>query len=411
MGQQISIPNYSRTSSLSYGEVIRSKKDAWSEDRTLYNTPIYTRPSCNHVFTSPQTKPLPRGLQIMANNTVTLKKGFPYLKDVMMCYGIDKNDWVRFQQAMNVAILVTDSNPTNCIPGRSTAYKIELLLDVVAEWDVRFFRPKGIVMRMDMPGEEKYGLDFMDLFYKKRIVNASGASSREGIIEEYQKGKSLEKRQKHIDRARGRGYCSTRIVLDPVKVLQNKDMAEARGWTAWIKMCNEAKRRKARPLLPSRPNGLFAGDPRLRLRARSDRYPPSKHFFYDRFRGREDHVLPDYDCEIDQASVFHGHRAGCRWIPEEDSMDQRHGGILYRCTILPADDLPHVVVDDSHSISIASLMTRGFARNGNDDGTRGTPHWLAFWQESPAVSQSTCPWPDFPWPQGKGTERLNLEDG
>ena len=212
MGREHS--NDSRFSSLSFTPVIESKKGI--------------RQSVNHVFTSPHTKPLPRDLQIMAINTVQLKRGFPYPKDVLMCYDIDKNDWKKFQQTMNATLLVTDGNPRNRIPGRSVAYNIDALLDVVAEWDVRFFRPKSVVMRMDMPGEEKYGLDFMDLFYKN-YINASGIGGRGGIIEEFKKGKSPKKRQKHIDRARGRGYCSTRIVLDPVEVIQNKVMVDARG--------------------------------------------------------------------------------------------------------------------------------------------------------------------------------------
>lgn len=106
-----------------------------------------------------------------------------------MCSDIDKNDWEKFQQALYATFLVTDGNPRNRIPGRSVAYNIDALLDVVAEWDVRFFRPKAVVMRMDMPGEEKYGLDFMDLFYKNYIINASGIGGRESIIEEYKKGK------------------------------------------------------------------------------------------------------------------------------------------------------------------------------------------------------------------------------
>ena len=47
-------------------------------------------------------------------------------------------------------------------------------------------------------------------------------------------------------------------------------MSDARGWTAWVKMCKEAKRR---PLPPLNPNQPFHGDQRLRVRARKDRYP------------------------------------------------------------------------------------------------------------------------------------------
>lgn len=272
-----------------------------------------------------------------------------------MCYSIDKNDWERFQQAMFATFMVTDGDPKHLIPGRRIALHLDELLDVVADWDVNFFRPKGLVMRMDMPGEEKYGLDFMDLYYRYHIINASGIGGREGLIEEYKKRKPVEKRQRYIDRARGRRYCSTRIVLDPVEVLQSKEMSDARGWTAWITMCKEARRR---PLPPLNPNQPFNGDQRLRVRARKDRYPPSKHFYYDRFRGRENHIKQahypknSHGVEDRYGHVeYYGHSNDCKWIPDEDSMDQRYGGALYRCTILPADDRPYIVVEDGHPVA------------------------------------------------------------
>jgi hypothetical protein len=193
-----------------------------------------------------------------------------------MCSDIDKNDWEKFQQALYATFLVTDGNPRNRIPGRSVAYNIDALLDVVAERDVRFFRPKAVVMRMDMPGEEKYGLDFMDLFYKNYIINASRDRWSRKYHRGVQKGKALKKRQKHIDSARGRA-CSTRIVLDPVEIWQNTTWPRHVAGRHGLKCPTTQKIAKLAhfPLPTSQPNGLFSGDARLRLRARNDRYPPS----------------------------------------------------------------------------------------------------------------------------------------
>jgi hypothetical protein len=58
-----------------------------------------------------------------------------------------------------------------------------------------------------------------------------------------------------------------------------------------------------------------------------------------------------------------------------------------------------VVADDSHSISMATLMTRGFIGNGSNDGKPAALHWLAALRESAAANQSTVRGPIFLGPR------------
>jgi hypothetical protein len=53
------------------------------------------------------------------------------------------------------------------------AHAVEGMCDVASEWDKKYFRAKGLVMRLDMPGEEKFGLRFMDLFETHHTYNVA----------------------------------------------------------------------------------------------------------------------------------------------------------------------------------------------------------------------------------------------
>jgi len=375
--------------------VVKSKGRRWEADRKLYTTPVYSRPSHQQVFTCTNAKPMPHGLQIPAKNTDNLKKGFPYPKNVLMCYDINKHDWKRFQRALS-----------SQVSEHVSTYAVERLLDLVAQWDVQFFRKKGLVMRMDMPGEEKYGLDFMTIYYKHDLVssfdpiikkgNPQGPMNDKALKRHH---KALRRRQLHLGRARGCGYYSTRIVLDPIEVLQDKQMSDERGWTAWDQQCKatlHCRTQTASTILWPSPS--FSGDERLRPRSLTDRWPPCKHLYYDRYHGYAEHVETEDEILHELSHLDH---SLCTWIPAKDSLDQRLGGTLYRTRILPADDMPYVVVDDNSSINFANLMARGSVRKR--DGTSMTP-WFASLrgQEMP----STCSWPDFPRHQGRGLERL-----
>jgi hypothetical protein len=98
---------------------------------------------------------IPRGLQIMPSG---LPWGFPFYP-ALLAYGITRSDWERFSGAM--ASIVCES-PLEIFP-------VEELCDIVADWgktrifltgpvladyssDKTYFRSKGLVVRVDMPG-------------------------------------------------------------------------------------------------------------------------------------------------------------------------------------------------------------------------------------------------------------------
>jgi hypothetical protein len=91
-----------------------------------------------------------------------------------------------------------------------------------------------------VPGESKYGLGLMDIYHSshKHIDNISGAIKM--------KGRHFGARMKnggrsHLKHMTGKGYHSTRIVLDSISVLNNADKAQKRGWTNWNIQCERAR--------------------------------------------------------------------------------------------------------------------------------------------------------------------------
>jgi hypothetical protein len=91
-------------------------------------------------------KLLPRGLIIMARKTNHLRRGFPYPKLLLQC-GITKAQWKLVCKA-----LVATLDPgwwSYWREHRGIAYELEKVLDIAAALDQKFFRPKGLVMRLD----------------------------------------------------------------------------------------------------------------------------------------------------------------------------------------------------------------------------------------------------------------------
>lgn len=99
---------------------------------------------------------LPRGLMVMAYDSNNLDQGFPFPK-VLFDFGLLKNDWLHFVQAISKPLKVWSDKQ------RGHAYEADAICDIASEWDIQYFRKKGLLMRIDMPGEQNYGLDFMDL--------------------------------------------------------------------------------------------------------------------------------------------------------------------------------------------------------------------------------------------------------
>jgi hypothetical protein len=119
---------------------------------------------------------LPRGMQILAEETDPFEGGFkfPYPKALAKC-DIKYAAWMRIQGE-----LIGKFEP--CGGGRfhypklvdfqlnTIAKNIETVLDNAAELDTTFFRPRGLIMRLDMPGEQKFGLDGMDLYFGSTLA-------------------------------------------------------------------------------------------------------------------------------------------------------------------------------------------------------------------------------------------------
>jgi hypothetical protein len=318
---------------------------------------------------SEAVKELPRGLQVLAFDTDNLTTGFPY-PPVLAKFHIPPEDWDYFLETIFTPLHNTEPN--------TLAKNIEAILDNVAEQDIALFRPKGLIMRMDMPGEQKFGLDFMDLYHswvpmchrghesnyhrdqtsKRRsraykrghVDNLSGANTSIA----YHKGfRNLEKTEimkntelgairfnfhastHHLCRIRREMYEGTRIVLDVLTVLDDPETAYRRGWTNWIKQCEEAKETKPRDEGKPRPSfsdyeavkEYYEPFPQRPISERVFRWPPSKQLYYDRWRGNG---LRYYKCGI--------------WTPYEDSMDKRMKSHWHPRCVVPADEIAVMVM-------------------------------------------------------------------
>ncbi|EHL03474.1 hypothetical protein M7I_0416 [Glarea lozoyensis 74030] len=100
---------------------------------------------------------------------------------------------------------------------------------------------KGLIMRIDMPGEEKFGLDFMDLYYEG-IRNRKTYNVGQSLIGKGHKGVMKRGQLKDLARVREKMFRGTRIVLDPLTVVDNKTLYEQRGWLQWDKQSAAAER-------------------------------------------------------------------------------------------------------------------------------------------------------------------------
>ncbi|CZR63676.1 uncharacterized protein PAC_13573 [Phialocephala subalpina] len=278
---------------------------------------------------------IPRGLQIPAICTYKLLRGFRYPEELDQC-GISRADWKLFIGNITIPLLNY----------AGVAYVLEYILDRVAKWDAQYFRPRGFLMRIDMPGEEKYGLEFMDIHHhysaRKHVDSLHpdppvvGRGS--GAMRPNQKPKV-----KHHNRVRKKMRCTTRLMFDPISVLKDPEVAEQRGWTNWQKACDYAAKEKVgeKLVINNKPWDWNS------VPKRKDRWPPGKHLFYDRFRGRTT-VHRQYNGNGGQSvyTVFH---------PAPDSMDQRAYGMQ---SVLPADNIPFRIIPSGAPGRIPPLHTR-----------------------------------------------------
>lgn len=184
-----------------------------------------------------------------------------------------------------------------------------------------------------MPGEEKYGIDFMDLYYEG-TGNRKTFNVGHGIAGHAEKGKMKEIKSYDLARVREKVFGSTRIVIDPITVLNDKSTYQQRGWALWDKQCAAAKKALMKKIVKTNKvdnepwdfNNLGFQPHRV------DRWPPSKHLYYDRWRCTQ-HTIQS-----------HGeHRATYTiYTPDSDSMDQR--GHPRLSSVVPCDEVPRMIL-------------------------------------------------------------------
>ncbi|KAJ5035006.1 uncharacterized protein L3040_008268 [Drepanopeziza brunnea f. sp. 'multigermtubi'] len=329
----------------------REAKKARKESDPANKSPVMKRTSRNmlglgsnsEVPVQTPAQAFPRGLQIMAEDTDTLSGGFSLPKE-FMAFGITKDIWAEFNSKM-----------TESLTTKRIAYAVEDILDVCATWDVRFFRPKGFIIRLDMPGEEKYGLDLLDIYHSKigaihtdnvtagtpcplpemvlngqllSPVSYSMAPKKDehvGAIKHNRHIQEKTKDKKHLETVREKAFHSTRLMIDPVVVLKDSTLADERGWTKWIQACKEARNFAEEAPPKRKDNKPWRGYYPVRM----DRWPPSKHLYYDRFRGS---ALTGGTKKIPFT----------HFVPDHDSMDQR--GAPLTDSVIPCDEVECYII-------------------------------------------------------------------
>lgn len=307
--------------------------------------------------TTPPTGVLPRGLIILHEDS-----GWEFPQEILLTFNVGAKEWAYFCGSLRMKLF----GGRNVLGQRSIgdlerrlAHGIEDVCDVVAAWGRQYFWPRGLLIRVDAPGEAKYGLTNMDIYHKKHIDNASGILSRRVANFENKKTNKFSKKEKHILDVLEDGYMCTRLVLDKVAVLDNLQLAEKRGWISWFKSCEKARKLyRPPPQLESSPSIGLDNDVRnIEPTApeplkRRNRWPASKHLFFDRFKGVE------FCVPISSGDYYSPHSGRCRWQPDPDSMDQRGGyrRMIIRVfpiyipfshrPVLPADETPTQVMND-----------------------------------------------------------------
>jgi hypothetical protein len=181
---------------------------------------------------------IPNGLQIMARETNNLSKGFPYPEALGLC-GVLEREWQILCDNLAYPVFLDGDVFNSKSMRRAHGYNAERILDIAVKWDVHYFRPKGIIMRLDMPGEEKFGLEFMDIYHYPK---AHGHAHVDNFLGSALGGDTRRKQHKprYLNNLRLLGRETTRIVVDCASVLQNLGQAYERGWANWIKACGNA---------------------------------------------------------------------------------------------------------------------------------------------------------------------------
>jgi hypothetical protein len=317
---------------------------------------------------------LPRSMQILAEETDPFEGGFkfPYPRALAKC-DIKHSDWMRIQGE-----LIGKFEP--CGGGRfhhakvadfqlnTIAKNIETVLDNAAELDTAFFRPRGLIMRLDMPGEQKFGLDGMDLYFGSTLavnlpvhnVSRVGYPFTDAGLSEESSWRfcrrccwTKDTPNSHHRAIRRKFFEGTRIVIDSLTVLSDPQKAHQRGWTNWIQQCKVAEKGSVKDEDESLPARVFLDKediikyirsvelyftPKLMrpISERVFRWPPSKQIYYDRWRGHT--ASGRHEIQV-------GRKYYPKWVPWTDSMDKRMETQWTQRCVVPADDIGVLVME------------------------------------------------------------------
>ncbi|KFY62642.1 hypothetical protein V496_04472 [Pseudogymnoascus sp. VKM F-4515 (FW-2607)] len=265
------------------------------------------------IIPPPAGKPYQTGIQVPSQDR--LADGFPYPPG-LATYEILEADWNKFTAHL-VSLIDPPSKKKKKTPirmvlpfggggGGGGGGKVDFqkslskVFEFVRASQNSLFRPKGLLVRVDIP-EEGAGMEFMDLYHEGNVLsNAQGAESSNANAAPGADGKEvnataeeiiadanvaetplqpskadkiskaqvkfnktqdkINKAQKKIDKAKDKtlgkvskqerrvlGHLDSaqkkmsnriRIVIEPITVLDNAERSEKNGWTAWIRHCD-----------------------------------------------------------------------------------------------------------------------------------------------------------------------------
>lgn len=272
--------------------------ESYSQERSA-TLPIaedtHTRTTRPSAIIPSSTKPYQTGIQVPSQGRIT--DGFPYPPG-LAAYEILEEDWNKF--TAHLASLISPQRkkkkkkspirmvlPFGGRGGKSEKLDFQKSLSKVFEYvrasQNNLFRPKGLLMRVDIP-EEGLGMEFMDLYHEGHVDHLSdtwGIEAREansGPIDftgeevvahakvaatppqpnkaqikaskvqakaSRVQDKTLEKARKqqlkalgHLNNAQKKMSQRIRIVIEPITVLDNVERSEKNGWTPWIRHCD-----------------------------------------------------------------------------------------------------------------------------------------------------------------------------
>jgi hypothetical protein len=273
--------------------VVRQKEEAKTVELTPEDT--HTRTTRPSAIIPSSTKPYQTGIQVPSQSRIT--DGFPYPPG-LAAYEILEEDWNKFTAHLASLISPQRKKKKKKTPirmvfsfggrgGKSEKLDYQKSLSKVFEYvrasQNNLFRPKGLLMRVDIPGEG-LGMEFMDLYHEGHVDHLSNTWGIEAGEANYGpidftgeevvayakvavtplqptkaqikankvqtkasrvQDKTLEKVRKqqlkalgHLNSAQKKMSQRIRIVIEPITVLGNAERSERNGWIAWIRHCD-----------------------------------------------------------------------------------------------------------------------------------------------------------------------------